>query len=213
MRPHPATILLAFLLAGPALAGCLEDQAAGAGAAGATALDLRPTAEDRARAWSSDARLSQATTHEGRQAGFYAGDEARPQDEPYWERNVDDEAVDGRAEVWQFEFVSASRNGTVLQVVVDADEAVVSTSTENRRPEDAPLPDEVLDSDEGLEAAKEGHEDLRAGVEGSNATVSLTLEHEDGQEGPVWDAAGGGDDGGGRVLVHAVTGEVLEAGG
>lgn len=211
MRPHTATILLAFLLAAPALAGCLENQ--GTEAPGATALDLRPVAEDRASQWSSDARLSKAVTQEGRQAGLYAGDEDRPEDEPYWQRNVDDGNVDGRAEVWQFEFVSASRNGTVLQVVVDADEAVVSTSTEDRQPGDAPVPADVLDSDEALEAAKAGYADLRRGLEGPNATVSLQLEHEADRGEPEWEAAGGGDDGGGRVVVDAVTGEVLKAEG
>lgn len=199
-------VLLLALLAAPALAGC-----AGETASGATVLEHREAAEDRAAQWDEQARLSKVTGVEGRHAEHVAGDERLPEEEPFWAPAANDSDVgDGRSAVWAYEFASPSQSDTVLQVAVDAAGTVVSTSTEPRKAEDQPLPAGVLDSDEAAEIAKQANAELREGLQKSDPGVSLHLVHEEDHGVAVWRVSGGGEQSGGTVTLDARSGEVLE---
>lgn len=207
----PAALLLAALVAAPALSGCL-------GSAQATAGDHASTAEDRASEWSSNPRMIQVVGLEGSFA-FGFGDWAGSADEdaPYWDRARDDPDVgDGRTEIWVYRFVSEDDPDTVLEVVVDKEGEIVHTDEEPRGG-DEPVGEWSVDSDEAAETAREGNQGLREGTSSDHYGMVLLLQEDDDPENPTWTVVGGGGDasggGGGIVVIDAVTGEVLSSRG
>lgn len=205
-------VLLATLVAAPALAGCL-------GSAQASAMDQRDPAQEEAESWSSDAELALVVGLEGEAANAYGGYDGGNDsfEEDYWSRaEEDDSRGDGQAELWGYGFVSESKPDEVFYVVVDADGEVVDTRTDSRDDEEA-LGEWEVDSDEAAEIAREENEHLRAAEEADNSGFVFVLHEDDDYTNPVWIVAGGGGGdsggGGGIVIIDAVTGDVLESHG
>lgn len=205
-------LVMAVVLASPALAGCL-------GTAQATAMEHQSTAEDRAQEWADHPRLVEIKGIEGSfPAAFGMGGGFGDTNKDYWDRAREDPTKgDGHAEIWVYRFLSEQDPDTVFEVVVDKDGNIVDTDREPRQSDDEVLGDVEVDSDEAIETAKDASEGLDEGTSKDTYGLAMMLSKKDQHENPVWMIAGGGGDssggGGGYAIIDAVTGEVLEAGG
>lgn len=196
-------VLLATLVAAPALAGCL-------GSAQATAMDQRDPADDRAQQWDEDAQLAKIVGLEGNTSSGsgdgYDGSAA------YWEPAREDDSVgDGRIAVWVYVYVSPNEPGKTFVVVVHDGEI---EQTEEEDEDEQALPEFSVDSDEAAEIAAENNEGIATAKDSENYGFVYHLEtNDDGI--PTWFVAGGGGDddggGGGFVVIDARNGEVLES--
>lgn len=204
------SLLLAALalVAAPALAGCIGTAVA------TSAKEHKSAADAAAQAWSADARLAQIVGVEGTLGAAMSMFGAGPAGD--FEAAGDDESVgDGKAEVWVYRYVAASKAQSYV-VVVNKEGDVVRQGTEAKDADDRPLGAWELDSDEAIRVALEANEGLRRGVEGTLFGVVSVLHQEAGSN-AVWLVAGGGagnaGGGGGHVIVDALTGKVLSSEG
>ncbi len=182
-------------------------------------MDGREVAQERALAWSEDARLLQAAAVEGEHgaaAGFVAEEEVP--DRGFWHRAEEDsEWGDGSAEVWMFRFVDERDRSRGLEVVVDRQGEVLSVERVEPPSSLEPVAGWEVDSDEAVEAALVENRALMEASERETFGLVMLLEQEPGREAPTWVIAGGGGDakagGGGLVRVDSVSGEIVESWG
>jgi hypothetical protein len=197
----PALVLLA---AAPALVGCAataveEDPAS----------EHRETARERALAWDEDAELVRVIGVEGRSGETFGGVDRRPDDGTLWTVATEDGTVgDGHAHVWAYRFVGEDE-ADVLQVGIQRGE-IVSAEVRSSSTRTTPIPEDVIDSPEAADLAREGLDSLDRGLGNDEPGLTLQLLHEEDEGRPVWRVAGGGSGVGGAVVVDAVTGEVVE---
>lgn len=203
-------LLVVALVAAPALSGCLTAQA--------TAMQHRPTAQDRARQWDADAELAGVLGIEGSMPndlpGYWHGNAP---DGNFWTRARDDPTVgDGHTEFWIYAWV-ADGNPDAFFVVVDRDGEVLDSGTTEREEDMVPVGTWGIDSDRALEIAKENNQGLREGLDRENFALMEALSRDPGDDHATWTIAGGGGDasggGGGFVVLDAVTGDVLQSQG
>lgn len=205
-----SVVMVASLLALPALAGCV-------GTAGATAMEHRSVAGEEASEWSQGASLVQIVGVEGswNMTTGFAGSMGES-GEAYWDRAEDDpNPGNGHAEVWVYRFVDSGASEAVFSVAVDESGEVLGVSEGERSSGMVALGEWSVDSDEAMEIALDMNSGLRDASQTENVGLVSVLYQEEDRENPVWRIAGGGGDasggGGGSVLLDAVTGEVLES--
>jgi hypothetical protein len=203
-------LLLAVCLLVPALAGCST-----LAADEPTAAEHRDEARDRALEWNEDAQLVRIVGVEGSHGEGYAGVDDKPDNGTFWRAALDDGDVgDGRCAVWAYRFV-APDEGSVFQVVVDGDGEIVSATPRGSASQAAPLPEDVIGSDEAVATARDASEGLDRGLDSDGAGLTVQLMHDPEEDAPVWRIAGGGGPGphgGGMIVLDARTGGVIVPG-
>ncbi|HEX2022717.1 MAG TPA: hypothetical protein VHH36_08380 [Candidatus Thermoplasmatota archaeon] len=213
MARTTVALLLVATATLPLLAGCV-------GTAQATAMESRSAADEAAARWASDAQLAQVVGVEGSSslasmASAFASSWGGGASD--FERAGEDEEVgDGRAEVWAYRYLAASKDRSLV-VVVDRDGAVLRQGEEGRDAREPTLGEWTVDSDRALALAKEANEGLRKGTSSEHFGTVAVLARDPGSPRAWWIVAGGGGSlsggGGGFVKLDAVSGEVLESQG
>lgn len=182
------------------------------GTAAASAADVRSAADAAAREWSADAQLANVVGVEGSFPMMMEAwrDHGTGRENDFEAARDDEKVGDGKASVWAFRYVSATKSGTFL-VLVDADDNVVRTEEMARGPRGAALGAWKLDSDDALRIAKAENQGIREGTESERFGTFALLHMEGGRA--VWDVMGGGfgetGAGGGYVRIDASSGDVL----
>lgn len=204
-----ATILIALVLLGPSLAGCL-------GSAQATALQHRDAATSRAHAWDPNATLALVLGVEGNlTSAFHDGSWDTDGNATYWHHaSSDPHKGDGRTELWLYRYVAADRPHEAYVVVVDQSGKVLRNQTVPRWIEGHALGSWSIDSDQAAQIAANSNGGIAKGTSAASYGVVLVLSGDhDGHA--VWTVAGGGRDqnggGFGIVRIDAVNGTVLSS--
>ncbi len=175
-----------------------------------TAEEVKPSADQHAASWASDARLVAIAGIEGSWSGQY-GDYGFGFD-GHEDRAVSDTKTDGRSELWVFRYISLTKQMT-YNVVVDANGKLLGSEEDEIEDDDVPLGSYSVESDEAVRIAMDHSQELAESQSRSNHG-SVSVLGQDADSGPIWAIVGGAPDSqkgyiGGVVILDARSGQVL----
>lgn len=213
VRWRVALSLAVLFLAAPLLAGCVGSASA------ASAREWQSPADEAAQEWDADAQLVNVIGVEGTfpvQLAAMLFDFHESAGEADWnDAQEDDEVGDGKARLWLYRYVAPEKDAAYLVVV--AKNKVIHEAEDERRADDTPVGEWVLDSDAALDVALGHNEALSAGVERERYGIGAILTRESADATPTWLVAGLGADlngaGGGFVLIDATSGDIIASEG